>query len=143
MTCFSNKVKFLVKNYIYFFCLTVLLCIFLADQTKNVLLTANTTSIVCTGTTINFTCTAEANPPVHTYMLYENDTVIENMGISGTWLKTVENAGQFVYRCEANNSIQGIGKGSDTILTVDGKSVIRSDHQNHTQANQPPNPADP
>ena len=43
------------------------------------------------------------------------------MGISGTCLKIVGNAGQFVYRCEANNSIQGIGKSSDTILTVDGE----------------------
>ena len=75
---------------------------------------------MCTGVVINFTCTAEANPPVHTYLLYENDSVIKNMGISGTWIKSMENAGQFGFRCEANNSIQGIGKSNNTTLTVDG-----------------------
>ena len=100
------------------------LAIFLVDQPENVRLTTNTTSQVCTGVVINFTCTAEANPAVHTYLLYENDTVIENMGISGTWIKTMENAGQSVFRCEANNSVQGIGKSNDTILTVDGECEV-------------------
>ena len=85
------------------------------------MLTTNTTSKVCTGVVINCTCTAEANPPVHTYLLYEDDTAIKNMGISGTWIKTMENAGHFVFRCKANNSIQGIGKSGNTTLTVDGK----------------------
>ena len=76
---------------------------------------------MCTGTIIKFTCTAEANPPVHTYLLFENDTEIQNMGISGTWLKTMENNGQFVFRCEANNSVQGISRSTDTIFTVDGE----------------------
>ena len=94
---------------------------FLADQPANARLTTNTTSKVCTGDVIKFTCTTEANPAVHTFLLYENGTVIRNMGISGTWIKTVENAGQFVFRCEANNSVQEIGKSNDTILTVDGE----------------------
>ena len=92
---------------------------FLSDKPENVRLITNTTSKVCTGVVINFTCTAEANPPVHTYLLYENDTVINNMGISGTWIKTMDNAGQFVWRCGANNSVQGIGKSGNTTLTVD------------------------
>ena len=79
---------------------------------------------MCTGDVIHFTCTAEANPPVHTYLLYENDTLINNMGISGTWIKTVENAGKFVFRCEANNSIQTIGKSLNTTFTVDGEFEI-------------------
>ena len=78
-------------------------------------------SKVCTGVVIYFTCTAEANPPVHTYLLYENDTVVSSMGISGTWIKTMNNAGQFVFRCEANNSVRGIGRSGDTILTVGGE----------------------
>ena len=94
---------------------------FLADQPENVHLTTNTTSKVCTGDVINFTCTAEANPAVHTFLLYENDTVITNMGTSGTLIVTMENVGQFVFRCEANNSIQEIGKSNGTILTVDGE----------------------
>ena len=76
---------------------------------------------MCTKDVIYFTCTAEANPPVHTYLLYQNDSVITNMGISGTWIKTMENAGKFMFRCEANNSIRGIGTSNDTVLTSEGK----------------------
>lgn len=100
------------------------MCVFFADGPENVILITNTTSKVCTGVVINFTCTAEANPPVHTYLLYENDTMIKNMGIPGTWIKTMENADQFVFRCEANNSIQEIGKSGNTTLTVDGKFEV-------------------
>jgi len=39
------------------------------------------------------------------------------MGL-GTVIKTMENAGQFVFRCEANNSVQDTGRSSDTYLTV-------------------------
>ena len=98
-----------------------LLCFCFADGPENVRLITNATGKVCTGVVMNFTCNAEANPPVHTYLLYENDTMIKNMGISGIWIKTMENAGQFVFRCEANNSIQGIGKSGNTTLTVDGE----------------------
>ena len=79
---------------------------------------------MCSGVVINFTCTAEAKPPVHTYLLYENDTVIKNMGVSGTLIKTIGNAGHFVFRCEVNNSVLGIGKSSNTILTVDGEFEV-------------------
>jgi len=96
---------------------------FIADKPENVRLTTNTTSKVCTGVVINFTCIAEANPPVHTYLLYESDTVIKNIDISGTWIKSLENPGNFVFRCEANNCIQGIGKSGNTTLTVDGRLV--------------------
>ena len=93
--------------------------LFLADPPKNVHLSTNITSKVCTGIIINFTCTAEANPPVHTYLLYENGTVIG----SRTVKKTMDAAGQFVFRCEANNSLQGTGRSSDAILTVGGELV--------------------
>ena len=94
---------------------------FIADKPENVRLITNTINKVCTGVVINFTCTAEANPSVHTYLLYENDIVIENMEISGTWMKAMENSGQFAFRCEANNSIQGVQTSDDTVLTVNGK----------------------
>ena len=42
------------------------------------------------------------------------------MGL-GTVTKTMENAGQFVFRCEANNSVQDTGRSSDAILTVLGE----------------------
>lgn len=94
---------------------------FVADKPGNVHLSTNITSKVCTGNVIIFTCTAEANPPVHTYLLYENDTVIANMGIPGTFLKKVESDGQFIYGCEANNSVEGVGRSPDIILNVDGE----------------------
>jgi len=90
------------------------------DKPDDVYLTTNTTNKVCEGIIVNFTCSAEANPAVHTYLLYENDTVIDNMGL-GTMIKTMENAGRFVFRCEANNSVQDTGRSSDTILTVLGE----------------------
>ena len=96
--------------------------IVLADKPENFRLSTNITSNkVCTGIIINFTCFAEANPPIHTYLLYENDTVIKDMGKVGTVIKTMYTAGQFVFRCKANNSVQGTGRSSDTILTVDGE----------------------
>lgn len=98
--------------------------VFLVDQPENVRLTTNTTSEVCTGVEVNFTCTAEANPAVHIYLLYENETVINKTGIPGTWIKTMENSGHFVFRCQANNSIQGIGKSGDVILTVNGEFEV-------------------
>jgi len=97
---------------------------FITDQPENVRLTTNTTKRVCKGVVINFTCTAEANPAVHTYLFYQNDTPVTNMGVSGAWIKTVDVAGQFVFRCEANNSVKEIGKSSDTILYVDGKFEV-------------------
>ena len=90
------------------------------DKPDDVHLSTNTTYKICAGIIINFTCSAEANPAAHTYLLYENDTVIYNMGL-GTVIKTVETAGQFLFRCEANNSVQDVGKSSDTILTVLGE----------------------
>ena len=98
---------------IFFLCL-------LLDKPDDVHLTTNTTNKVCAGIIINFTCSAEANPAVHTYLLYENDTVIYSMGL-GTVIKKLENAGQFVFRCEANNSVHDAGRSSDTILTVRGE----------------------
>ena len=72
---------------------------------------------------INFTCTAEANPPVHTYLLYLNDTVVKDMGSFETCIKAMYTAGKFFFRCEANNSVQGTGRSCDTILTIGGELV--------------------
>ena len=107
---------FLASSFFYF----VLSC--LLDKPDHVHLITNTTSKVCAGIIINFTCSAEAYPAVHSYLLYENDAVIYIMGL-GTVIKTMKNAGQFKFRCEANNSVQDTGRSSDTILTVLGKLV--------------------
>ena len=79
---------------------------------------------MCTGDIIHFTCTAEANPAIHTYVLYGNDSATKNMGISGAWIKPMDDAGRFVFRCEANNSVRDIGKSGDTMLSVDGEFKI-------------------
>ena len=95
--------------------------LFSVDKPESVNLTANISSNkACTGIVINFTCTAEANPQVHTYALYENDTMIVNMDRSGVWIRPMNTPGLMVYRCEANNSV-GTGTSSNTTLTVEGE----------------------
>ena len=68
---------------------------------------------------MNLTCKANANPLVDTYTLYKNNEVVaqrqEIMEI-----ETFGLPGQYIYRCEANNSV-GTRRSSDTILTVGGK----------------------
>ena len=94
------------------------------DKPESVHLTANISSDkFCTGILINFTCTAEANPQVHAYTLYENDTMIMNVDRSGVWIRPMNTYGLFVYRCEANNSV-GTGKSSSTSLTVKGEDTL-------------------
>ena len=43
------------------------------------------------------------------------------MGNLGTAKRRIENAGRYIFRCEANNSVQGLSRSADTMLTVDGK----------------------
>ena len=69
---------------------------------------------------VKFTCTANANPAVNSYTLYENDVMIENMGTSGVIRRPLNTSGQVVYRCEAKNSV-GTDRSSDKNLTVEGK----------------------
>lgn len=74
---------------------------------------------ICIGTIVNLTCKANANPLVDTYTLYKNnDVVAQRQEIME--IETLGLPGQYIYRCEANNSV-GSGRSSDTILTVGGK----------------------
>ena len=74
---------------------------------------------ICIGTIVNLTCKANANPLVDTYTLYKNnDVVAQRQEIMET--ETLGLPGQYIYRCEANNSV-GTGRSGDTILTVGGK----------------------
>ena len=59
----------------------------------------------CTGEVISFNCSANANPGVASYQLFENETAILNTSVSGMWSKTLESKGVFVYRCVAKNII--------------------------------------
>ena len=69
---------------------------------------------------MRFTCTADANPPVHTYRLHKNGSIIANLSGSGVTTKALNTGGQFKYSCEAINSV-GTNKSSYTDLTVEGE----------------------
>ncbi|PFX15229.1 Hemicentin-2 [Stylophora pistillata] len=89
-------------------------------EPENVKLSSNTTrKEVCAGIYVKFTCTADANPPVHTYLLYENDTKVDsNLGNTGIWIPKLETGGKIVFRCTANNSIQETRESNDTVFFV-------------------------
>lgn len=68
---------------------------------------------------MNLTCKAEANPTVDNCTLYKKDKVVAQ-GQEIIYTDTLGSRGQYIYRCETNNSV-GIGRSSNTILTVGGK----------------------
>ena len=78
----------------------------------------------CTGKVISFTCSADANPRVTSYQLFENETAILNTSASGMWSKTLESKGVFVYKCVANNSL-GSEYSINVPVTVNGKQISR------------------
>ena len=78
----------------------------------------------CTEKVISFTCSADANPRVTSYQLFENETAILNTSASGTWSKTLKSEGVFVYKCVANNSL-GSEYSKDLSVTVNGKQISR------------------
>ena len=78
----------------------------------------------CTGKVISFTCSADANPRVTSYQLFENKKAILNTSALGTWSKTLKSKGTFVYKCVANNSL-GSEYSMDLSVTVNGKQISR------------------
>ena len=78
----------------------------------------------CTGKVISFTCSADANPRVTSYQLFENEKAILNTSASGTWSKTLKIEGVFVYKCVANNSL-GSEYSLNVLVTVNGKQISR------------------
>ena len=94
---------------------------FLSDRPLNVSLITNVTNKVCAGITVRFTCSADANPPVRTFFLYENNASIGRMENVGTFIKKIDSIGHFVFRCEVNNSVQGLSRSGYTMLIVNGK----------------------
>ena len=74
----------------------------------------------CKGKVISFNCSANANPGVTSYQLFENETAILNTSASGMWNKTLESEGTFVYKCVANNSL-GSEYSMSVTVTVNGK----------------------
>ena len=76
----------------------------------------------CRGKVISFNCSANANPEVTSYQLFENENAILNTSASGMWNKTLESEGVFVYKCVANNSL-GSEYSMSVTVTVNGKEI--------------------
>ena len=93
-------------------------CVRSKDAQKQLARTSLSTSSisVCKESVVTFTCTADANPPVHTYRLYKNGSMIANMSGSGVWIRTLDTSGQFNYSCDASNSL-GTGTSNDSTMT--------------------------
>ena len=72
----------------------------------------------CKDEVINFTCSADGNPAVHTYQLFENETLVSNS--NGMWERTMSKRGVFVYKCVANNTV-GTQESENVTVPVNGK----------------------
>ena len=80
---------------------------------------------VCREEVISFNCSANANPGVTSYQLFENETAISNTSAVGVWSKNLEKEGFFVYKCVANNSL-GSEYSTSVTVTVNGKRISPS-----------------
>ena len=72
----------------------------------------------CKGETISINCLADAVPPVTSYEILENGSVI--LDTSGMWSRTLSSGGVFIYKCVANNSL-GSTESETVTVTVNGK----------------------
>ena len=77
---------------------------------------------VCQNDVVTFTCSADGNPVVHTYQLYENDTLVGSNS-SGVWSRAMSAGGQFIYKCVANNTL-GTASSMSVSITVNGKQKL-------------------
>ena len=92
------------------------------DKPENVLFeTTATGNKACQNDIVKFNCSADANPPVTSYQLFENDTALEIRN-SGMWSKTLSSSGSFTYKCVANNSV-GSASSASVLINVGGKTV--------------------
>ena len=77
-------------------------------------------SSICHGDVFNVSCSADGNPPIHAYLLFENDTLLNTSGSSVVHVtRTASAGGVLVYRCEAINTV-GTANATTTV-TVNGK----------------------
>ena len=75
--------------------------------------TSSFTGTNCQGDIISFNCSADANPSVTSYQLFENETAILDTNPSGMWNRKLPTGGVFMYKCMANNYL-----GSEDSLPV-------------------------
>ena len=71
------------------------------------------TSKNCRGDIISFNCSADANPSMTSYQLFENETAILDTNPSGMWNRKLPTGGVFMYKCMAINYL-----GSEDSLPV-------------------------
>ena len=76
----------------------------------------------CKGEVISFNCSANANPGVTSYQLFENESAILNTSASGMWGKYLENKGVFVFKCVVKNSL-GSAYSTSVTVAVNGKQI--------------------
>ena len=76
----------------------------------------------CKGEVISFNCSANANPGVTSYKLFENESAILNTSTSGMWGKHLENKGVLVFKCVAKNSL-GSAYSTSVTVAVNGKQI--------------------
>ena len=67
----------------------------------------------CRGDIISFNCSADANPLVTSYQLFENETAILDTNPSGMWNRKLPTGRVIMYKCMANNYL-----GSEDSLSV-------------------------
>ena len=89
------------------------------DPPENVQLTASKAG-ACQDDIITLNCTAKSKPSADNYQLFENDTLVSDVGSSGLWKKKMFNGGVFVYKCLANN-VGGTGNSTAVTVIVNGK----------------------
>ena len=76
----------------------------------------------CKGEIISFNCSANANPEVTSYQLFENESAVLNTSTSGMWGKHLKNKGVFVFKCVAKNSL-GSAYSTSVTVAVNGKQI--------------------
>ena len=95
------------------------LSFFLVKPENVQLTTSAANNKACQGGSISFNCSADANPSVTSYQLFENDTAILATNTSGMWSRNLTNGGVFIYKCVANNTL-GSAYSTSVTVTVNG-----------------------
>ncbi|XP_067026451.1 uncharacterized protein [Acropora muricata] len=78
---------------------------------------------VCKGESIFLKCSANSKPAVHSYQLYKNGTMVNDVHSRGVWFLTMETGGVFVYKCKVTNSV-GTAMSENVSITVNEPPTI-------------------
>ena len=94
-------------------------CFFIVKPENVELATSVVKNQACKGDVVNFTCSADANPAVTSYQLFESDNITLETNAVGMWNKIFTSGGVYFYKCEAKNTLGSMYSTSVT-LTVNG-----------------------